>query len=312
MSRALADARARLPAWLPAAVVAAALGRQAWLYGRELLPRTSEQFSLLRPLARYEAWAAAGALPRPLGIHRVADPGLDLYGPPPDARQTLATRESVSALLRRPEPAAALIRLSELAPLYQVARNAKYPLHVLDASNRDVLLIANTLPPGAADHNPIREVLFDAPPPLAHETLLRFEDFVEVIAWEWDEPVVRGREVELRVVLRPLRPLPSGSKITVRLQRGRLSRVNPLAHDLVENIYPPQHWRAGDYLLHRFRVQVPTLEVVPGPHEVVMGLQRTASANYKITVPEGETGEHGVRVYAGPHEFAVVGEVQVW
>ncbi|MCY1055785.1 hypothetical protein [Nannocystis sp. SCPEA4] len=312
MSRRLFQLRTRLPAWLPAAVVVACLGRQAWSYGRVLLPHTSEQYSLLRPLSRWAEWSAAGALPATLGVHRVTDPGLDLYGPPAEARVPLTTRDALATLLRQPAPAAALVRTSELASLHQTARAGKFPLHVLDASNRDILLVANTLPPGAADMNPIGRVLFDEPPALAHQTLLRFDDYVEVIAWEWDEPLVRGRDVELRVVLRALKPMPSGSKITVRLQQGRLSRVNPLPHDLVENLYPPQYWRAGDYLLHRFRVHVPTLEIVPGPHEVVIGMRRTESANYKITVPEGETGEHGVRVFAGAHEFAVVGEVQVW
>ncbi|MBZ5713667.1 hypothetical protein [Nannocystis pusilla] len=312
MSRKLFQLRARLPAWLPAAVVVACLGRQAWSYGRVLLPHTSEQYSLLRPLSRWAEWSAAGALPAALGVHRVSDPGLDLYGPPAEARVPLTTRDALATLLRQPAPAAALVRASELAALHQTARAGKFPLYVLDASNRDVLLVANTLPPGAADMNPIGRVLFDEPPALAHQTLLRFDEYVEVIAWEWDEPIVRGRDVELRVVLRALKPMPSGSKITVRLQQGRLSRVNPLPHDLVENLYPPQYWRAGDYLLHRFRVHVPTLEIVPGPHEVVIGMRRTESANYKITVPEGETGEHGVRVFTGAHEFAVVGEVQVW
>ncbi|SFE39759.1 Dolichyl-phosphate-mannose-protein mannosyltransferase [Nannocystis exedens] len=312
MSRRLYLLRTRLPPWLPAAVMVACLGRQAWSYGRDLLPRTSEQFSLLRPLSRWAAWAEAGALPPTIGVHRVTDPGLDLYGPAADRRVPLATRDALATALKQPTPAAALIRTSELAALHQTARAAGFPLYVLDASNRDVLLVANTLPPGETDVNPIRRVLFDEPPALAHQTLLRFDDLVEVIAWEWDEPVVRGRDVELRVVLRPLKAMPSGSKITVRLQQGRLSRVNPMPHDLVENIYPPQYWRPGDYLLHRFRVHVPTLEIVPGPHEVVIGMRRTESANYKITVPEGETGEHGVRVFAGPHEFAVVGELQVW
>ncbi|MFZ6181764.1 hypothetical protein [Nannocystis pusilla] len=312
MSQRLYLARTRLPAWLPAAVMIACLGRQTWSYGRDLLPRTSEQFSLLRPLTRWAAWAEAGSLPPTLGVHRVTDPGLDLYGPAAVRRLPLATREALGSALRQPAPAAALIRTSELAALHQTARAAGFPLYVLDASNRDVLLVANSLPPGEADVNPIRRVLFDEPPQLAHQTLVRFDDFVEVIAWEWDEPVVRGRDVELRVVLRPLKAMPSGSKITVRLQQGRLSRVNPMPHDLVENIYPPQYWRPGDYLLHRFRVHVPTLEIVPGPHEVVIGMRRTESTNYKITVPEGETGEHGVRVFAGPHEFAVVGELQVW
>src|SRR5690606_24258237 len=82
MFRRIDALRARVPAVVPAALVLAALGRQAWAYGRDLLPRTSEQYSLLRPLRRYEAWAEAGALPRPLGVHRFSDPGLDLYGPP--------------------------------------------------------------------------------------------------------------------------------------------------------------------------------------------------------------------------------------
>ncbi|MFY0538688.1 hypothetical protein [Nannocystis pusilla] len=43
MSQRLYLARTRLPAWLPAAVMIACLGRQTWSYGRDLLPRTSEQ-----------------------------------------------------------------------------------------------------------------------------------------------------------------------------------------------------------------------------------------------------------------------------
>lgn len=312
MSQSILRLRTRLPAWLPVAIAIACLGRQTFLYGQRLLTATSEQFSLLRPLERYATWAAEGALPGPLGVHRVTDPGLDLYGPPAAARVPLATRDALATHLKKPEPAAALIRLSELAPLYQSSRAAGFPVHVLDASNRDILLVANTLPPGAEDMNPIRQVLFDAPPVLAHQTMLRFDDYVELIAWEWDEPLVRGRDVWLRVVLRPLKALPSGSKITVRLQQGRLSRINPLPHDLVENIYPPQYWRPGDYLLHRFRVHVPTLEIVPGPHDVVIGMRRTESSNYKITVPEGESGDFGVKVYAGAHEFANVGQVRVW
>src|SRR5690606_3009811 len=103
----------------------------------------------------------AGALPGSLGVYRVSDPGLDLYGPAADARVPLATREAVSTLLRRPEPAAALIRVSELPALHQAARAGGFSLHVLDASNRDVLLVSNALPPGVDDVNPIRRVLFD-------------------------------------------------------------------------------------------------------------------------------------------------------
>ena len=53
------------------------------------------------------------------------------------------------------------------------------------------------------------------------------------------------------------------------------------------------------------------LEILPGAHEVVIGLRRSDSKNYQVSVPEGEAGEHGVTL-RGNREFATVGEVQVW
>ncbi len=304
--------QARLPAWLPTAILLAVTLHQALRYGHGLLPRTSELLSLHRPLTRLAAWHAAGALPGPLALHRISDPGVALYGPPESDRAALPTRDAVIEWLRAPEPAAALIRTSELAPIFQHSRAAGWPLYVLDASNRDIVLLANAVPAGAADDNPIRRVLFDEPPALAHETLLRFENYLEVIGWQWSEPIVRGREATLELALRVLAPLPTGSKIYVRLQQGRLSRINPAPHELAEGVYPPQHWRAGDFILHRFTVAVPMLEILPGAHEVVIGLRRTESSNYKISIPEGEAGEHGVTLRGAGREFANVGEVQVW
>jgi len=304
--------RARLPPWLPTGIVLAVLAQQALRYGHGLLPRTSEALSLHRPLTRHAAWHAAGALPGPLLIHRIGDPGVALYGPPEADRTIVLSREPIVQAFMAPTPAAALIRTSELAPLFQQARAAHWPLVVLDASNRDVVLVGNTLPPGATDENPVRRVLFDAPPMLAHTTLVRFEDFVEVIGWAWREPIVRGRETTLEVALRVLKPLPSGSKIYVRLQQGKLSRINPAPHELAEGVYPPQHWRPGDYILHRFTVAVPMLEILPGAHEVVLGMRRTESSNFKISEPTTDDNPHGIRFRGATHEFADVGQVQVW
>ena len=161
-----------------------------------------------------------------------------------------------------------------------------------------IVLLASTLPPGARDENPILRVLHDAPPELAHPTLVRFEDLVEVIGWQWHEPVVRGRETTLEVALRVLKPLPAGSKLYLRLQQGRLSRVNPAPHELAEGLYPPQHWRAGDYILPRFTVTVPMLEVLPGAHEVMLGMRRTESSNLKISFPA--TDDPARRCRTGP------------
>ena len=43
----------------------------------------------------------------------------------------------------------------------------------------------------------------------------------------------------------------------------------------------------------------------------MIGLRRTESSNYKISVPEGDSGEFGVTLRGG-REFASVGQVQVW
>lgn len=304
--------QARLPTWLPIAILIATLAHQALRYGHGLLPRTSELLSLHRPLARWAAWRDAGALVAPLAVQRISDPGVALYGPPADQRSAPPTREATLAWLKGQPGAAALVRRSELAPLFEQARAGGFPLHVLDASHRDIVLLANTLPPGATDENPILRVLRDAPPQLAHSTLVRFEDSVEVIGWQWHEPIVRGSETTLEVALRVLKPLPGGSKLYFRLQQGRLSRVNPMPHELAEGLYPSQHWRAGDYILHRFTVTVPMLEVLPGAHEVVLGLRRTESSNYKISFPPTDDPTLGVHFRGPEHEFAELGPVQVW
>jgi len=303
--------QARLPSWLPLALILAVQLHAALRYGQGLLPRSSELVSLHRPLTRLAAWQAEGALPGPLALHRISDPGVDLYGPPEADRAVLANRDDVVGWLRADAPAAALVRSSELGPLFQQSRAAGWPLHVLDASNRDIVLVSNVLPPDAVDENPILRVLRDAPPALAHPTLLRFEDYVEIVGWQLQEPIVRGRETTLELAIKVLRPLPSGSKIYVRLQQGRLSRINPLPHELAEGLYPSQLWRPGDHIHHRFTVAVPMLEILPGAHEVVIGLRRSDSKNYQVSVPEGEAGEHGVTL-RGNREFATVGEVQVW
>ncbi|MBL8974169.1 MAG: hypothetical protein JNK56_26485, partial [Myxococcales bacterium] len=74
--------QARLPSWLPIAILLVTLAHQALRYGHGLLPRTSELLSLHRPLTRFAAWHDAGALVTPLAIHRISDPGVALYGPP--------------------------------------------------------------------------------------------------------------------------------------------------------------------------------------------------------------------------------------
>jgi hypothetical protein len=304
----------RVPARTRAAAPLALLGLAA-LYGahgyaRQLVPRTCDMLSPRRLLEHHRALVEAGELPAQLGNHRVRDPGLLLYGP--GDVLALASRRELAHYLTAQEPRAAIILERDLAALHQDHRANGWPLHVLDDDHALLRLVSNHLPPGEHDASPIPAVVLDEPAPLAHPTLLRFESYIEIVGWEVTEPVIRGREATLSLSIRVLRPLPGGSKIYARLLKGRTSRINGEPHELTGGIYPPNLWRAGDFILHRFTFRAPALEILPGAHELIVGLRRSERENFEISVPEGMDGEHGVEVRGKSRNFAALGTVPVW
>ncbi|MEM6996412.1 MAG: hypothetical protein AAF721_38260, partial [Myxococcota bacterium] len=279
-------------------------------YSRGMLVDFSTLVSPRAVLARYQAWVDEGALPDRLGAHRVRDPGMELYGP--GNVEGLGSRLDLTSWLSADEPRVALIRERDLAAVHMNHRHQQWPLYVLDRSHASLALVANVLPEGASDLNPIREVLFDAPPQLANQTLLRFENYIELVGWQVTEPVVRGRKATIEVAIKVLRPLPGGCKLYSRLLKGRSSRMAIEPQPLAMDLYPPNLWRAGDFILHRFEFEAPPLEIQWGPHELVVGLRRSETQNLKITLPEGKTGEFGVRLRGKKRTFATLGEVQVY
>src|SRR5690606_25910827 len=142
-------------------------------------------------------WVDAGVLSPTLGVHRIRDEGLPLYHG--GDIEVLSSRRDVPAFLQVDEPRAALVRDADFAPTFQHARQHGWPLFVLDASHARYRLIANVLPEGAEDRNPLHDVVFDEPPQLEHETLLAFENYIEIIGWQIEEPLVRGRKRTLEL-----------------------------------------------------------------------------------------------------------------
>lgn len=302
----------RLRVLAPIALLFVVLASQAWGYGRTMLDEVNRQMSIAGPLRRFAAAVEAGAIPDPqLGLHRVRDPGLRYYGPGPDQQVYLSSRPDLDAWLATAEPRTALIRRSDLPPAYTAARTQARPFHVLDAAHHEFLLVANFLPDGVDDQNPLLGIVVDEPPRLAHPTRVAWDPYVELIAWEIEGPLHRGSEATLHLVFRVNRPLPAGTQLYARLQRGKSSRVAAEPHDLTGGALPPNYWRAGDYVHHRHRFEVPWLEVLPGEHELIVGLRRSEKTNLKITKPEGETGELGVTVRGKSREFAVIGAAEL-
>ncbi len=299
--------------WAPAAIMLVTLGLQAVGFVR-LLDRTLLHESPMRPLQVHAELAASGALPETLALGQVRDKGVELYGPAEELRPFLKGRNELTRWLSREEPIAALIRATDLPFVTQQHRMHGWPLYVIDHSNRNLALVSNRLPPGFEDQNKLYEVLRDEPPALpgSHETLVQFEGLVDVIAWRISEPVVRGREFELELVLAAHGKLPGTAEIYARLLQGRVSRINPLPQKIAGDRYPPKYWREGDFILHHVTVKAPTLEVMPGEHKLVVGLRRSKTKNFSITIPAGKTGDHGVEVIDKRRNFASLGTVTVY
>lgn len=296
----------------PLALVAVTVVGLAFSYGRGILDDMSEQMSIASPLRNWQVGVDDGSYPSDqLGLHRIRDEGLRHYGPGPSREVFLSSRSDVDVWLSDAAPRVALLRRRDLPPAFATARTRGQPLHVLDAHHHEYVLVANFLPAGREDLNPLADIVLDAPPELANETLVRWEPYVDLIAWELDGPLHRGGKVTLRMVFRVHRPLPAGTKLYARLQKGKTSRVGALPRPLTRDVMPPNFWRAGDYVLHEEELEVPWLEVRPGEHDLIVGLRRSEKTNLKITTPEGGTGEFGVTIKGKRHEFAVIGQADL-
>jgi hypothetical protein len=180
---------------------------------------------------------------------------------------------------------------------------------VLDAEHFDYLLVANVLPPGGEDQNPLLGIVYDEPITLANQTSVTWEPFVELIAWEIEGKLHRGSSASLHMVFRVMRPLPAGTQMYARLQRGKVSRVAAEPHELTGGAIPPNFWRAGEYIHHRYDFTVPWLEVLPGPHDLIVGLRRSENANLKISPATEQHAEFGVELRGDKSEFATIGSV---
>ncbi len=295
-----------------AAIVLALLLGQAVVVAHVLVPRTSVSLSLRGLLDRYAHWVGQEQLPELLVTHRIKDAALPYYGPPPDRLVEIASRNDLLGKFAGSDPFVALVRKSEIAWLHHNHHQKGWPLYVLDNTHRAISLVANVLPEGAVDGNPILKSLFDTPPMLENETLVRFADYVEVVGWEIEGPVMRGSSFVARVLLRALRPMPSGSRVFFRLQKGKTSRINTEPAEIAQDVYPSHSWREGDYILHEQIIEVPLLEVLSGRHDVVVGLRRSEKDHYDISVPDGQEGEHGVTLRGKTRHYATIGSVNVW
>lgn len=285
-----------------------------WMGGvfhRALLPETATLLSPKTALERFAAWSEAGVVPTKLVVFRAQDPGLRIYGPP--AVEVVRTQGALQTALAATEPRAALVRQRDVAALAQGLRARARPFYVLDTSHQDLWLVGNVLPPGAIDQNPLHRVRFDAPPKLEHATLVGFDNRLEIVGWEVDAPLVRGRTHTLRLAIRVLDRVSASTAIYSRFIQGRLFHIHTEPEPVAEDIFPAQYWRPGDVVVHEVTFRVPPLEIGPGRYDFIVGIRKNEQENYPIVVPaEAQTSDYGVVVRGKQRTFAKLGEIEVW
>ncbi len=296
---------------LPAQLILLGLVGQAWVYGHSLLADVGDQLSIAGPLRRWSAAVERGDIPdTPIGLHRIRDPGLEFYGPGETHELFLANRGDLDKWLFDDSPRVALIRRSDLAASFSSARGHSEPFHVIDDRHWDYVVVSNFIPDHGEDQNPLLAIAVAEPPQLANQTMVGW-DYLDLVAWEIEGDLHRGAKPTLHMVFEVKRAPPAGLKMYARLQQGKLSRVAAEPHELTGGKYPPNYWRAGDIIHHRFEFEVPKVEVMWGEHELIVGMRRSEKTNLPITVPEGNEGEFGVRITGSKHEFAVIGVVDI-
>ncbi len=295
--------------WGPYAILAGLLAHQA-VRTHGLVAQMGHHASPRKLLETHASWVARGQLPSALTTD-VDDESLPLYVPAPEDLHKARGRFDLNRWLSQASPAVALVRRAELPHLVHQHRAGNWPLYVLDASNFHMALVSNVLPDGARDHNPLADIVLDEPPVLANNTLLRFEDALEVIGWQVEGPVIRGRPFTIVIALRALKNLPSHTEIYTRLQEGRLSRINYQPVPITGKQYPPNLWRNGDIIVHRQTLDAPTLEIVTAEHDLVIALRRNKTSNFRISFPE-ERETPDVTILDNGRHFASIGKVMVW
>ncbi len=298
--------------WQATSLVLAALAYQAFVAQHRLPKATASQLSLREVFARHRAGIEREAIPPTLALHRIRDRGLELYGPPEDHREVLSTRKDARDWLAAEEARVALLRRGDFASLFAMHRAEGWPLHVLDWAHHDLELLANFEAPGFEIVKPLEHIVFDELPPIAHETYVRFDQHLEVVGWQIDGELKRGSEITVTLALRVLRPLSAGTEIHVRLQQGRMSKINIKPHRAAEDLYPANNWRRGDIILDRVTFEIPRANVIPGPHDLFIGIARNQKKNLEISAPEGRKGEFGVTLRGRKgREFANLAVVEI-
>lgn len=258
----------------------------AALLAGSLVPRLTHSVSERTVL---DAWRRAGSPEQAIGTYLVPPELSPFYL---GSLRRLASRNEFLALLGSSTPAFAVIPRDRLAEVNDELRNrTQRHLTVLDDRSARLLLVANHLPDGELDRNPIRRVLLDAPPRPAYPVGVKLEGSLELIGADFSRASVPvGGTVEITTYFRVLRPVHRSWKVFLHIETvAHRIDTGGTDHQPAQGVFPTTAWREGDIVKDSFVVKVPFFSPL-GTYTVRTGLF-IGDDRMKVDGPEKQDGK---------------------
>jgi 4-amino-4-deoxy-L-arabinose transferase-like glycosyltransferase len=282
-----------------ATVVAALIAGALLCFG--YYPALANQLS---PKDAFESYSTRHGAGEPLGLLGLRARAARYYSGGDDTRRLTSPMAALTWLntgraMSPPQRRWLVLKRKDLAELNALHRQTmRTNLPVVDADTGEILLASSDLA-GAKNHNPLSEMVFNAPPDRIQRPVeATFDDKLQALGWEVRDQsdklvdwVVPGSTYTMRIYYRVQASMTRGYRSFIHID-GYQRRHNG-DHEVLGGAYRMRHWRPGDVIADSYEM---TLEpnFLPGQYTVYFGF---FSGKQRLEVSAGK--HHDNRVNGG-------------
>jgi hypothetical protein len=257
-----------------------------------IVPMLSHHLSFKPVLESYTRFARDD---EEIGKYRVEGHGTGFYSK--RSLVDIPSQDRLVEFLRRPQRTFCLVAADDLAQLDAAFKLARIEYYVVDASSSRFLLLANKLPEGQEDNNPLRKNVWMAPhPPVVASDPATgqshydwqgqappnwswripvsyvFQDSIELVGADFPPTVRRPGKIPLTLYFRVQARPPAGFQIFGHFDPYESGAPRLLGdHPAVGGTFPTTHWLPGEYIRDFFEVDVPLMTTPAGTYSVLVG-----------------------------------------
>jgi hypothetical protein len=255
-----------------------------------VVPKLSAHLSF-KPL--FESFARVSGPADVFAKYRVEGHGAEFYGR--GSMRDLRTQDELVSLFQNSaQRAFVIVKRDDLAALDAAFKGKQVDYVVADASSSRFLLLANALPMGRQDENPLRRNVWMAPQPpvVKNDADAGTTDFIwpeakppwswpvtvdatfggaiELVGADFPSSVRRPGKLPLTLYFRVNRRPPPGYKLFVHLDIPGQPRIIG-DHELLDGAFPTSYWLPGEYIRDHHEIDVPLMTTQAGAYSLFVG-----------------------------------------